>query len=119
MIVVAIFFDVLQFGVNFIIGPGQIGAPLMEIFAQLTFWLWFKLNGISYTSSKRLASVAGGMLVGVIPFVDMLPELTIEIIIILSTITIEDAVANKVPGGAKLVSGVKALEGERPKIKSS
>ena len=62
MIVVAIFFDALQIILDFLLM-----GWIVTIFASMTFWLWFKLNGISFMRPKRLAGSLGVILIDIIP----------------------------------------------------
>ena len=62
MIIVAIFFDALQFLLGFIYMGWLAG-----IFAGLTFYLWFKIHGISFMKPKRFLAFGGASLIEMIP----------------------------------------------------
>ena len=64
MIAVAVFFDLLQFLLGFIYMGWLVG-----IFAGLTFWLWFRQNGIKigFGNPKRVLGFAGTSLIEMIP----------------------------------------------------
>ncbi len=113
MLVVAIFFDVVKFGINFIPVLGQVLSVFVGIFAQMTFWLWFKMKGVSYNSSKRLIPVISATLIGFIPFLDMIPDLTFEMLFVLGTLKAEE-VLEKVPGGKMASNVVSISQGKRP-----
>ncbi len=76
MFVVAIFFDVTQWLLAFIFMDW-----LVSIFAYLTFFLWFKLKGISFMKPKRLVVAGTSFLLEIIPFVAALPALTGAVVI--------------------------------------
>ena len=68
MIGVAIFYDLLQVGVNLLHGipifgniTALFGGFLITIWAWLTFYLWFKLLGVSFLNPKRfgIMSICG------------------------------------------------------------
>ncbi len=118
MVSVAVIFDLIQFGISFIPILGEIVAMFINLFGQMTFWLWFKMHGIEYNSTKRLAAFATGAVIGFIPILDMLPELTFEVILILSTITIEEEVSKHVPGGERIVGVVNQLSTQHPETKN-
>jgi|SRR3989344_4799595 len=96
MIVVALFFDLLQWLFEFIYM-----AWLVGIFAWLTFFLWFKMHGISFFKSpKKLAAAAGSSLIEMmpIPIISSLPALTAAVVYIALQSKLKEVVA-KVPGG--------------------
>lgn len=73
MIVTALFFDVLQVLLSFIYMGWFVG-----IFAALTFYVWFKTYGISFTKPKRFLTFGGASLIEAvpIPFIAALPAWT-------------------------------------------
>lgn len=64
MVVVAVFFDLVQMILTFLFLGWLVG-----IFAGLTFWLWFKLHGISFMKPKRLAVFGGASLIEMFPII--------------------------------------------------
>ncbi|MBI2674020.1 MAG: hypothetical protein HYX23_01935 [Candidatus Zambryskibacteria bacterium] len=62
MIGTALFFDALQILLDFILM-----GWLVTILASMTFWLWFKFNGISFMKPKRLIGGIVTILIDVIP----------------------------------------------------
>ena len=71
MIVTALFFDTIQ---DFLL-PLGIGY-FIPVVAYPTFWLWFKIHGISFFSMKRAPTIGIGALIELIPGLDALPALT-------------------------------------------
>ncbi len=55
-------------------------SPFITLFAWLTFWLWFKLNGVSFgTKPKNFLVLGGGGLVELIPVLNILPGWTLSV----------------------------------------
>ena len=77
MVVVALFYDALQWLLAFIFMDW-----LVSIFAYLTFFLWFRLNGISFMKPKRLLTAGGSFVLEIFPWVATLPALTGAVIFI-------------------------------------
>jgi hypothetical protein len=67
MIVTALFFDALQALLTLIFMGWLVG-----FFAALTFWLWFKVHGISFMNPKKLMVFGGAALIEVIPVLSAL-----------------------------------------------
>jgi hypothetical protein len=105
MVATALFFDVLGALINLIPGLGQVLAIFIAWAGQATFWLWFKMHGVSYGTKKRAVSVTAGFIIGMIPFLNIIPELTLQVILILGTLEVEDLVENT-PGGGAIVGGL-------------
>ena len=74
MISVALFFDALQALLTLVFLGWLAG-----LFATLTFWLWFRMHGISFMKPKRLAVFGGSALIEVIPFLSILPAWTLAV----------------------------------------
>ena len=75
MIGVALFFDALQWLLGWIFM-----GWLASIFAGLTFYVWFKIRGMSFMKPKRLGVFGGSFIVELIPVVgDILPTWTAAI----------------------------------------
>lgn len=93
MIIVALFFDALQALLTVILMGWLVG-----FFAGLTFYLWFKMRGLNFTTPKRIGTFATTFIVEVIPFLSALPAWTLAIVILALDSKIKKVVA-QVPGG--------------------
>lgn len=104
MLAVAICVDSTQMLVDllhFIPAVGNILAwitsTLLSIVTWLTFFIWFKIKGIDFTSgkqaTKRLLAFAGGFLAELIPVIDALPAWTFSIIFIYVSTVAEEQIA--------------------------
>ena len=71
MICVAVFFDLLQWLLFFIAMDWLAG-----IFAGLTFFVWFRMHGISFMKPKRLLTFGGAAISELIPFWASIPAWT-------------------------------------------
>lgn len=76
MFAVAVFFDITQWLLAFIFMDW-----LVSIFAYLTFFLWFKLKGISFMKPKRLIVAGTSFFLEIMPLVAALPALTGAVVI--------------------------------------
>ncbi len=86
----ALLFDAVQFIVSFLPILGQIISILINIFAQMTFALWFKIRGVSYFEARRGIRTLLGFVVEIIPIIGMLPALTLQIFLMYQTIDIAE-----------------------------
>jgi len=106
MLIVAIFFDVLVFRINFIPVLGQVLSIGITVFAYAIFLFWFILKGVKLMSGKKIAAMGGGFLVEIIPIVNMLPAVTFSVAmtILLDRKELRSAarIVGKVPGGSVL-----------------
>lgn len=94
MVSVALFYDALQWLLTFIFMGWLVG-----IFAGLTFYVWFKLRGLSFMKPKRFATFGGSFILELIPVVgDILPTWTAAITYLALDSKIKKVVA-QVPGG--------------------
>ncbi len=96
----ALFFDFLQAIVQPIQILGQVLAMGVDIFAFLTFIVWFLIIGVSFISPGRLVSIVGTFLVELVPVLDALPVWTFYILIM---ILLENSGIG-VKGAIKLIS---------------
>lgn len=78
LIIVALFFDLLQIIFTFLF----LGW-LISFYAFMTFWLWFKLKGISFATPKRSGIAGGGFIIELVPFLNMLPAWTLAVTLII------------------------------------
>jgi hypothetical protein len=111
MIFTSLCFDGSQAIIGWIPVFGNILADLFSIFVFLTFFLWFKMHGIQMMTTKRLGSMAGGFIIEMIPYVNLIPAWTGVILYLISTTKLKEvaaehstlaktalAVSSKVPG---------------------
>jgi hypothetical protein len=89
MIATALFFDALQAVLTLIFMGWLVG-----IFAALTFWLWFRMHGISFMQPKRLMAFGGASLIEVIPILSALPAWTFAV----SYLALSSKIKAVVPG---------------------
>ena len=75
MVSVALFYDVLQWLLGFLFM-----GWLVSIVAWMTFYVWFKIRGLSFMKPKRFATFGGSFIIEMIPIVgDILPTWTAAI----------------------------------------
>lgn len=96
MIVVALLVDAIQALLDILV-IGFVLNWLIDAAAGFGFYLWFKLHGVHFNSSKRIASFWGGLIIELIPIVNMLPGWTLAVVLVISTTKIEK-VAEAVAG---------------------
>lgn len=106
MIVVALLFDVIQALINLLPFAGQILSFFVSIFAFLTFYVWFKIHGTSFSKPTRALKFLGGFSIELIPVLNMLPAWTLAVVLIIGETKVKKIVG-KVPGGEKLVKTIK------------
>ncbi len=80
MIVVAVFFDVLQMILTWLV-IGALFSWAVTIFGTLVFYLWFKQHGVNFVTSRRLGTVLGIGIIELVPIVNALPGWTIAVIL--------------------------------------
>ncbi|OHB05806.1 MAG: hypothetical protein A3B16_00430 [Candidatus Zambryskibacteria bacterium RIFCSPLOWO2_01_FULL_45_43] len=93
MICVAVFFDILQWLLAFVFMDWLAG-----FFAFMTFFVWFKIRGMSFMKPKRLLTFGGASLIEIIPWLSALPAWTAAIVILALDSKVKKVVA-QVPGG--------------------
>lgn len=99
MLAVAGVIDGVQFLLNFIPFVGWIAASLISIFAWLTFFTWFKLNGVNFLSGKttvlKIASLFGVSILEIFPIINDFPAWIAYIVIMIFIVKAEDTIFNK------------------------
>jgi len=104
MIVVAVFFDLLQWALVFIFMGWLAG-----IFAGLTFYVWFKTYGISFMKPKKALAMGGGFIIEMLPVISSLPAWTAAV----TVITLDSKLKKVLP--PSLAKTANVLEGKKPK----
>lgn len=107
MIFTALCFDGIQAIIGWIPFFGNVLAGLFSIFVFLTFFLWFKIHGITMLTPKRLTAMIGGGLIELVPFINILPAWTGVVIYLIGTTKIRELAEKhpKLAKGAVLVGG--------------
>lgn len=124
MIAVALFYDMAQAGLDVLhlipfIGNAFaiMGTMIIDLWAFLTFYVWFKIHGVSFASPKRGLTMAGAVIIELIPVVNALPAWTAAVVILFLTTRGEEALAStlsRVEGAAGAVGKGAALAGKIP-----
>ncbi len=70
---------------------GEVVSPFISVGADFLFWLWFKILGVSFAKKPDvLGAWIAQAIVGLIPAVDALPELTVAVVLTARSIMKED-----------------------------
>jgi hypothetical protein len=107
LISVAVFFDTIQALLNLIPIIGTAIAWIMSIIAWLTFYIWFKIKGVSFQNEKYYKKLLLGGLIEGLPIINFLPSWTITVIRLIRESRKEDS-ANKKKDAAKASNKEKA-----------
>lgn len=105
MIGAALLFDAAQALVGWVPFIGNAAADVMSLFIFVTFFIWFRMNGINMITPKRLGSLVGGGLIEMVPYLNILPAWTCVVIYLIGTTKIQE-VAEKNPRLAGLAMAV-------------
>ncbi|MBP6868651.1 MAG: hypothetical protein KBC16_00895 [Candidatus Pacebacteria bacterium] len=94
LVLVALIFDGGQFLVGLIPFLDIVLLPIVGITASIVFWIWFMLIDPSLMSGakafKNQLAMAGMSIATVIPFLDMLPEITAGVVAVILISRAED-----------------------------
>lgn len=106
MIAVAATVDGIQFLLNFIPFVGWIFTALISIFAWLTFFVWFKFNGVGFLEGKaavlKFSLIFGVSILEIIPVLNDLPAWIAYIVLMILIVRAEDVMYNKIGGIKKM-----------------
>jgi hypothetical protein len=108
MVMLAVLFDIAQFGATFLHVVPAIGnaaaiviAWFIAILSISTFALWFALSGVNYISGRgagrRMLIALSAVIVELVPIIDALPGITIGVIGIIIESRISDAQRSTAP----------------------
>jgi hypothetical protein len=90
MIITAASIDIFEAVLDVLI-IGEVLSPIISICADIGFWIWFKIHGVSFTKNpKNFTAMGVQALVGILPGVDILPELTVGVVVIVLATRSED-----------------------------
>jgi hypothetical protein len=112
MIVVAICYDVISAGLNFIPVAGNALAAGLGVISFLHFFIWFKIKGINFSKDpKKMLRFFIPNIAELVPVIDTLPGVTTGVGLTLAFIK-GKKILDKVPGGNKLVKGLDKTQGK-------
>ncbi len=66
---------------SFIPFVGWVINAFLTIIIFLTFFMWFKMKGIKFNSPRKLATLPIGLIIELIPYINILPGWTVSVII--------------------------------------
>ena len=81
MISVALFFDIIIALINLIPVAGQIISMVIGAVAYAIFFLWFAMKGVRLMTPKKIAAMGTGLLISIIPIINVLPAVTASVIL--------------------------------------
>ena len=123
MIAVALFYDVAQAEVNLLhtvpfVGNtiAWLGTTIIDLYAFLTFFVWFKVKGVSFANPKRGLTMAGATLVELIPVLNTVPAWTLAVIICFITTRAEETLAETIEKVGAAAGAAGAVAGAASKI---
>lgn len=106
----ALSIDLTQMGLNAAWGIGGVLNPfIITPSTYLSFWTWFIFRGIKIGSRKNMTTVLIGTLIEMIPYVDLLPGITVMVTRIMLNSRIEDLAASDTIVGKAVGKGVQAV----------
>ena len=90
MIIVALSIDIFNAILN-IAAIGEVLSSIISPIATFAFVIWFWMLGVSFMKNpKKLAAMGGQAIVGLIPIINTLPELTLGVLITIILTRSED-----------------------------
>ncbi|MBX4210776.1 hypothetical protein KW783_02265 [Candidatus Parcubacteria bacterium] len=107
MLAVALAIDGLQFLLSFIPVVGWIIDIVVYFFAWILFYVWFKMYGVNFSSTRRILSLNGGFILDLIPFLDLFAWVGAVGIIVYSAKI--KKIVNTIPGGTTAVNTVSSV----------
>jgi hypothetical protein len=114
MIGTAIFYDITQWLLAFIFMDWLVG-----FFAFMTFYVWFKMHGISFMKPKRFATMSMAGLIEVIPFLSAIPAWTLAVTILALDAKIKASLSSGKGDPTKAINIVNKLKESGGKMKPS
>ncbi|MFA6253765.1 MAG: hypothetical protein WC640_00670 [Candidatus Paceibacterota bacterium] len=108
MIAVALIYDGLQALIE-LITLGFLGwliNPIIDLWAFLTFFTWFTLQGASFARPSKALTLGATSIIEIIPFFNDLPTWTAGVIIMIAQTYAEDVLASVSPGTAQALGKV-------------
>lgn len=117
MVLVAVLFDCADWLLDLLLGAGIIFDSVIGIIGWLVFYMWFRINGVSFTNPKTALRFNGTVIAEIVPFINQLPAWTVGIVWTIVAVRLEDKgiAIPKIPNlknpkamlGGKVGSGLK------------
>src|SRR3989344_3527031 len=102
--------DFLTVPMNLMVGV------LASVWAWLTFYVWFKLHGISFVSPKKILAFPAAFLIKIFPFLGVLPAWTGAVVLIFLITRGEEALAVTLEKTAAVTGAASKMAGAAAKI---
>ena len=97
MIATALLFDGINAAVNLIPFLGQVLSVLVSIIAYMLFAFWFLMRGVGFVNPKRAVSFFGSSTIELIPILNVLPGVTLGVVLTIYMVKLEDTAGIKMP----------------------
>lgn len=113
MVITALSIDGFNALLNLVV-IGEILSSIISPAATFGFIIWFWLQGVTFIKSpKKLAAMGGQALIGLIPIINTLPELTLGVLVTIILTRSEDkgGLLGKAAGMASPLMGKKGVAG--------
>jgi hypothetical protein len=88
----SIFFDIIEGLLDFIPLVGWAVNIFIDIFAFLTFYVWFKILGVSFVRTRRSLAFIAGFILGAIPFTSWFAW-TLDVVLVIIDVNNEEKLA--------------------------
>lgn len=89
MVIVALFFDAIQWLLAFILMDW-----IVSIYAFLTFYIWFKIKGMSFMRPKRILTMGGSLIVELVPILSTLPTWTFAVVVLVADMKAKEVLSS-------------------------
>ena len=103
MVAVAVIYDLAQ-GLLTFLGIGFLVNWIITLWANLTFWLWFTLHGISFWNGKRFGVAGISNVIEWIPGLSLLPACSAGVLLIWLNTRAEDVLAQVSPTAVAVIN---------------
>jgi|GEM_PF-2901203 len=123
MLGVALFYDFMQIKVSLMhtlpfVGNviAWLGTTIIDLYALLTFFVWFKVHDVSFANPKRGLTMAGALIVELVPILNAVPAWTLAVIICFITVRGEEALGEVLQKVGAAAGAVGAVAGAASKV---
>ncbi len=90
---------------------------VVDVLAWLIFFFWFRELGFPFTKNNKLmGSVVVSFIIGFIPILSILPEITLGVLLNILIINGEQIAKEQIPMGEKALNKTQAIYNKQPGI---